>query len=344
MLTLRNWLNLETGKMSITSDAVSYTYTAPPSLRIDLPNDEKLALEYGTVSTKAPFEIIFNHDVALRLIFKEAVTFIYILEKLDSLSAIFSLLLGEEIKLYDYSMETIKLKKGPRETGPIDWEEYSRAYFAGSDPEEKHFTTFNIHYSEIKDEFPRILYNWMETVEPKLKPIINILLDSLKLKKEFNEADFLSVCQGVEAFHRIVLQDTKNLKAEFQTFLDKEILANINDENNKRWLKENLWSRYEPSAKSRLISLFIANPIFLVENFTKERAEIWTREIINSRNYLVHLDPDQKKKLVEPQKLVAYTNLLKKLLLIEILKYTGVTSVAIAPLSARYGVNSPYLP
>lgn len=190
-----------------------------------------------------------------------------------------------------------------------------------------------VAYSDIASGFQEIVRNWYQLLSTELKPIIFILLDALTDHSTFEEMDFLRAWQGAEAFHRIVLQDTRALKQAFNPKLEQIKEALAFDEELKALAQAALAFSYEPVAKERLRSLIRQNQHLLPASVTEEMITAWAREMGNTRNYLTHFDPKEHKKKISGPRLYQYTTLLKWLLVVLILRRLGVSEALLKNLS-----------
>lgn len=200
-----------------------------------------------------------------------------------------------------------------------------------------------VAYTDIAANFQEIVRNWYHLLATELRPIIFILLDALTDHSKFEEADFLRAWQGVEAFHRIVLQDTAALKEAFKPKLKQILDALAFDEELKATVQARLTTAYEPVAKERLRSLIRENKYLLPGEVTEEMITTWAKEMGNTRNYLTHFDPKEKKKKVDGRRLYQYTTLLNWLLVVLILKRLGLNDELLKNLSKHQHLYLPTL-
>ncbi|HCN84006.1 MAG TPA: hypothetical protein DIT07_10365, partial [Sphingobacteriaceae bacterium] len=197
---------------------------------------------------------------------------------------------------------------------------------------------FFVKYQDIAGDFNNIVQRWFEDVEESLRPITNILLDSLHYKKSFDETEFLFVFQGVEAFHRRCLQNTTILKEHHKAYL-KEKLKSMADKEFKSWLLQRLNYAYEPFARVRLESIFKNYKDILIPGIEKKQYSLWIKQMVDSRNFLTHFDPDSADKKVDSTTLYHYTSLLKALLAILILKHIGLNDEILALIPKTYSYS-----
>ena len=85
-------------------------------------------------------------------------------------------------------------------------------------------------------------------------------------------------------------------------------------------VRSRLGHLYETSARNRLKEIWAAYGGYLQLNTTKKMVDGWVNEILDTRNYLTHLDPESVSRKAPPQHIYNYTGLLKSLLVVMLLK------------------------
>jgi hypothetical protein len=200
---------------------------------------------------------------------------------------------------------------------------------------------FPIKYADIINVFPEVLSNWYDQKQVDLVPISNILLECLASKSVYDDNQFLSAFQGVEAFHRRFLQDTAALKVTHKAYM-KSILNFIDDPDLTAKLTAQLTFAYEMTAKQRFAEI-IPKLVLIMPNITEQQIEIWIKEMVNSRNYLTHLDPSGLKKKASSRKLMHYTELLKATLSFLIMFRIGIPPEFMKGIEMKYRHSIEYL-
>jgi hypothetical protein len=328
---LQEWVDIDGGELSFTTDfkTMDYKYKQPDA--IDFAITDTLT---GSIYFKNEFwmELPFRNDSQqmTRIEFQstEEVSAGFLIQKLIGFRKLLSFFVGQKLRVLKIVLsserEVIELIN-PTPNAKKHLKQIE-VYFDDNEryaplPERP---IYLVKYDAIANDFEQVVKNWFETLETELLPITNILLDGLADHRHFEESDFIKAWQGVEAFHRLVLQDVTTLKAEQQQRMAK-LESFVTEVSLMEWLKAALQFSYEMPAKQRLQSIIKDNADILEINPHDERIPVWVKEMGNTRNYLTHFDPAGKKKKVSGKKLYNYTCLLKLLLLILILKKLGVS-------------------
>jgi hypothetical protein len=182
---------------------------------------------------------------------------------------------------------------------------------------------YYINFADIENDFEPIIKKWYSMLEASLGPVSDLLLQGIAKQNFFEESDFIRAWQGVESFHRIVIQDTDALKSEFSVWFN-ELKELTKDKSFFGEIKMRLSHAYETSARQRLKQVLDRNLDVLGLKPAKETKLFWIDEILESRNYLTHLDPEGVSKKADMQHLYNYTGLLKALLAVMMFRELGI--------------------
>jgi hypothetical protein len=192
-----------------------------------------------------------------------------------------------------------------------------------------------INFDDIALGFGMIVGRWFEMLDSPVAPVTSLLLDAITDRKYFEENDFLRAWQGVEAFHRIVIQDTEALKRKFTKWYS-QVSSQITDKKLLKKLGGKLTYGYEMPAPNRLMELLKANQAILqLSPVTAAEMDIWIKEMASTRNYLTHFEPTMSEKKASPQRMFYYTSLLKALMVVLILRHLGVKEELLKKLTSN---------
>jgi len=122
----------------------------------------------------------------------------------------------------------------------------------------------------------------------------------------------------------------------------KSILDFIDDPDLTAKLTAQLTFAYEMTTKQRFAEI-IPKLILIMPNITEQLIGIWIKEMVNSRNYLTHLDPSGLKKKAGSRKLMHYTELLKATLSFLIMSRIGIPSEFLKGIEMKYRHSIEYL-
>lgn len=200
---------------------------------------------------------------------------------------------------------------------------------------------FSVKYTDISNVFPQVISNWYNQNQEDLIPITNILLECLVDKPFFESNQFLTAFQGVEAFHRRFIQNTEALKVEHKAYITS-LMNFVDDAELAKKLKTQLYYAYEMSAKQRFAEI-IPRLKSIIPYVNDDQIEFWIKEMVDSRNYLTHLDPAGIKKKASDRKLMHYTRLLTASLTLLTMNRIGIADEFLNGIEMKYRQSIDYL-
>jgi hypothetical protein len=197
-----------------------------------------------------------------------------------------------------------------------------------------HFFLFK--YTDIKTNFESIIQKFFKLKE-NISPVIDTIFSSFIDNDEYSENRFLNIVQALELYHRRIYENTVALKTEFQSFLDP-ILIKLSDQQ-KKWLEEKLYYKYEPNLRTRLKFLLRKFPINPLDKIIPNKKDLYKLidATVNTRNYYTHYDVELIDKAYKDEKLFYLTEKLKLLLIIIVLSETGFANIEIENLFSKNG-------
>lgn len=243
--------------------------------------------------------------------------------------SLMGLLLGKETCID--SMYAIHVGKEKRS--------YSRFVFKGDFlPKEQvslgwHDINFSLNDVIQLNEEVKLFSNWMTRFEI-IAPSIELYRTYKIINNKYSEINFLWMAQVIEALHRRTNDrkersavDYEKMRNELMKCCPKEYL---------NWLEPRLKYGNEISFKARLTE-FLNDTSNILNNqscdyfsikfdFSDREFGKFVNDIVRYRNYYTHYDPSMKKtNLNRAKKLIALSSLLELILLIQVLKFIGLT-------------------
>ena len=179
-------------------------------------------------------------------------------------------------------------------------------------------------FSDIHDQFEQFLKKWLEKVD-LLEPVYNLYFGTLYNPHMYVEQHFLSLTEALEIFHRRTSLDggkylsDDDYKNIFQVLVEAIPDSVVKD--HKQSLKNKLKYGHEFSLRKRLKELFEKHDE-IFKKFVKDK-DRFINTVKDSRNYLIHYDPDLKGKAATGEELYRLTIKLKILLEICLLTEIG---------------------
>jgi len=342
---LQEWVDIDGGDLQISLDLkeATYRYRQPEDINFIIDDNISGAIYFrNEFWGHSEFGNEFKQRTRLHLEAKADVSASELIKNLLNFRKLVSIFIGQKVRILKIVMESehekIKvLSPNPSRRLPL---KEIQVYFNDKQlytPLPDHPIVF-VKYADISDDFAVIVKNWYQMLETQLLPVTYILLDALANHHVFDESDFIRTWQGVEAFHRLILQDTTTLKAAYKKKMAKLKLMIIDDDL-KEWVIKALAFAYEPPAKERLSEIIHNYKHLLPFPITDNEIEVWVKEMGNTRNYLTHFDPAGANKKVSGKRLYNYTCLLKLLLLLSMLTRLGVREELLKDLSSHQNLS-----
>jgi len=341
---LREWVAIDGGELEFKPDlkAFKYTYEDPPSILFRIKDTLSGSIYFkNELWVGLYYKNQAEQFTRLSLESAEKLSLVEFIQHVRNFRKLISFFVGQKLRIERMVLTSpeaqIKLINPTRVEMPF------QAIELIFHDNERYGTPFDlplyyVNYRDIAPDFSTLIANWYELAESSLSPVTDILLDTITDHYHYDENAFLRVWQGVEAFHRIVLQDTQMLKKSFDQWFNR-ISDFVTDEELLKKIQNELGHAYETKARRRLKEILTANKDLLELNVTAKVLNKWITEIIDTRNYLTHLDPESIGKKAPPQHLYNYTGLLKALLVLLVLRRLGVREEILAQVVKHQSFN-----
>ena len=163
----------------------------------------------------------------------------------------------------------------------------------------------------------RKINTWMRVYD-KLAPALNLFF-LVQSESHVNAEDkFLSLVQGLEAFHRQISDEKQMDEAEFENLVNTLIEAC--PEGKRTWLMDRL--RYGNELRLRQRMKRIIEPYHKVIGSKKARNEL-INSIVNTRNYLTHYDSALEPRVAKGENLEMLCHKMESLFRLELLQLIG---------------------
>lgn len=194
---------------------------------------------------------------------------------------------------------------------------YYRSSRYNADVNNIEFNDMIFQFKDVADNASHHINKWMKACK-ELSPSISLYFSSAAGQHGVIEARFISLVQGLETYHRANSND-KKMPQEIFEGLVKHLIDNCPDEH-KVWLKGRLSHGNEINLMARMKGL-----IFSLEGILGEKKLLkrLSREVVDTRNYLTHYNPDLKEKAASGKRLVQLNYLLELVFLAHFLNIIG---------------------
>lgn len=146
---------------------------------------------------------------------------------------------------------------------------------------------------DLQENFSHTLSNWFEKAET-LGPVHDQYFSTAYGSPAYLDDRFLSMVQGVEAYHRRALATTELSEDEHEQRL-QEIFDSAPDAH-KDWLRNKLAYSNEPNLRKRLKEILHQNPEIMKFIFgtNAKKRKIFINKVVDTRNYLTHFDKSKE--------------------------------------------------
>lgn len=180
-----------------------------------------------------------------------------------------------------------------------------------------HPAHFLFLFEDEEKHIDKYLKNWFKKSD-LLKPVIDLYFSLYYNPRMYMQTKFINSLLALEAYHRRTRNNYMIPKKEYRE-LSKKILINIPDKYREK-MKGKLIYGNEPSLKDRLIG--IIKDLHIILDDIIDDIDDFVKDIMNTRNYLIHYDRKKKKTAASGVRLYILTRkimlMLHILLLIEI--------------------------
>ena len=163
----------------------------------------------------------------------------------------------------------------------------------------------------------RRINTWIRVYE-KFAPALNLFFLTQTESHVNTEDKFLSLVQGLEAFHRQISDEKQMREAEFRNLAD--ILIKACPDGKQTWLIDRLRYGNELSLRQRIKR--IIEPNHKMIGSKKARNELIDR-IVNTRNYLTHYDSALEPRVAKGENLEMLCLKMESLFRLELLQLIG---------------------
>jgi hypothetical protein len=320
---LDEWLSISGIKVEhdFETKSASIIFQPPEKIRIKLTEDIDLLFTFGwtipflsniteaKITQKAYITLTSNKLLPLQ-------TFISLAFKLNNFLcfAIDQTVSIDSIIAFSYELKQ-KIKDNKEYEVPIEVY-YPSLPFSGTVPKVQwHRMLFR--YGHVAERIQDILVKWLDAYE-RIEPAFNLYFASKSGAHEYIDEKFLSLAQGIEAFHRRTSDETVMPDTKFNDIVQTLITAC--PEEKRKWLEDELKYSNELSLRIRLRQLM--DPFESFFRSSKGRKAL-INKIVNTRNYLTHYDKSLEKEACNGSQLLELCMRMECLFQLHFLKEIG---------------------
>jgi hypothetical protein len=192
--------------------------------------------------------------------------------------------------------------------------------FQGKDNTERLRRGMLITYRDLESRFEEVLHLWFANAD-RLKHVYNLFFAATQREMIYLEQDFLQLAQALEVFSRVVNGGKYLPQLEYDE-IASQLQSSIPPET-KSSLKQSLKSRIkfgnEFSLRKRITEILRGLETETTRMVTNDAATFVSR-IVDTRNYLVHLDDDSRGNPFANEELFRAMELLRALIMVLLMR------------------------
>jgi hypothetical protein len=187
----------------------------------------------------------------------------------------------------------------------------------------------NVHRAEmlftlrdVREDFGRFLGNWFGKAE-RLGPVYDLYFATAYGSPAYLDDRFLSLVQGVEAYHRRALAEPELPEEEHERRVEEVVSAA--PDAHRAWLRGRLAYSNEPGLRKRLAEIMRRDPEAMKSIFgtNSRKRDGFMHKVVETRNYLTHYDEGKKEAAATGRELYELTERLKSVLEACLLREVG---------------------
>ena len=287
---------------------------SPESIPFTLTNGMRLEITFdmGTTDSHSPWDIGVTQKAYFKLVSEDAQELKQFLSVAHKIIDLLCFTINETVSLDSMSATSERLCQdignGITQMAEINIYDPSVFYYSKDQPQiDRNRMLFR--FSDIQDGAEEMINKWIESYEQYGHAFNLYFLAQLRPQPSL-EARFLTLAQGLEAYHRKNCDDKYMEDDEFKEIVKPLIKQFPKSERN--WFAAKLQYANELTLRSRIRGLVEPFEAFIVAESSRQLVD----SIINTRNHLTHYDPDLELKAAKGEDL--YILCLKLELLFEL--------------------------
>lgn len=197
--------------------------------------------------------------------------------------------------------------------------------------DQSHASRMCFCFSDVQDRFDEFAKRWFQ-LHQKCRSAVGLFMSQFYETKTFVDLRFLSLINAAEAFHRQMMPGNKEDKRAHRERIDR--IADNLDEGDERWVRQVLAYSNEKSQRDRLSELLDEATDCVAPLVRGDRAK-FVKQIVSTRNYLVHRDERLKEHALTGRLLWQANQVLSYLLRYLLLHETGISNSKIKEIFER---------
>ena len=304
----------------IENSALTISYKRPADVSLNLANGMQLLITFawtfpGIPSTKRA-EV--TQKTYFELISQDACELDEFISVAEKITAFLCFVMNEIVCLERVSATSDNLRQdvGHDRTAPIPVEIYCPSWPYSKDEPEINEMDMLFRFKEIQGQFESMINKWIENYE-QIAPALDLFFLTKTGTLPSLDLQFLTLAQGLEAFHRKTSDGMHMDKDEFEE-IRKNLIKQI-PKKDRNWFGSKLQYANELTLKNR-IEKMIEPFDCLIDDEIKPKL---INRIKDTRNYLTHYDSELEPKAAKGQVLRFICHKMNALFRLHFLKLIG---------------------
>ena len=307
----------------IENHALTISYNLPTDVSINLENGMQLLITFawtlpGFPSTKRAevtqktYLKLMSQDVEKQYELDE---FTSVAEKM---TAFLGFVMNEIVCLDRISATSDNLHQdvGDGRTAPTPIGIYCPSWPYSKNEPEVSFLNILFRFEEIQSRAERVINKWIENYE-QIAPALDLYFWAKTATLPSWNMQFLTLTQGLEAFHRRTSDEKHMDEAEFKEI--RKTLVNKCPKKERNWFAQKLNHANELTLRNRIEKMTKPFGHFMCG----EKRPQLIDKIVKTRNYLTHLDPDSEQEAATGASLQFLCSKMNALFRLHFLKLIG---------------------
>ena len=302
------------------------TYTAPDPIAFQLTDDLAISFHMGLSENLGMFQRVFTTQMRIHIESAAPLEFGSFMTVLRKVKNFLSLAADRPLSftlINGYQEDTSEPQKPVEVYGKFDpYDSLPQRNLVGS---------FLIQYHDHSSEIASYLRRWLESYE-EYEPTFNLYFTVTANRFMHLEGRFLFLAHGIESLHRRSFPNKKMATEDFEHRV--EFILEKVPQSWKSWLEGRLKYGNEPSFRKRVSEML--EPFKELFGTGSERQKL-VDNIVNTRNYLTHYDPDLEEGAVtEPRDLLSLYLKVEGLVQLRLLQLLGLDSGQMQAIARQY--------
>jgi len=311
---LDEWVGISGFDIDILSDVISVKYRQPRPIETNINGDYKLSIGFAysgpTVTYLVQKEASMKQRTWITIESSQERCLDEYLDIIHRLQDFLTLAISEPVYPLELEGETESSKM--ELDGHTIYEPVKVCYRQSTVPAKEAGPLqldMLFNFKDFFDRFSSLISRWFSSFE-ELQSAMDLYFGSLYNPRTYLEHKFLSIVQALESYHRLKVRRNELPEQEHNNRL-KNVMDAVQMQY-KEWLEEKLRYSNELTLRTRLKELLNAYPE-IVSSAADDKHEFVTK-VVDTRNYLIHHDPESKSKAVDGERLSILARRLRALL------------------------------